>query len=503
MRLQVVASIALAAVMAGCTGSSQPATPTPVEDEAGRPLQVGVPVEATIIPEDPSWGSNGRFHLYRFEARANERLAIDLMSEDFDTYVVVGDRSSGIFSPIDQNDDGGEGLDSRLRFVAPRDGTYWVIAQALTDTGLGAYTIELSRLPEPRPAVATPITVGASALGELTDDDAIQDDESFYDLYTFQGVAGQRYAVAMSSPGFDTYLHVGTGAGADFTELASNDDAGGTDSRLVFAPDRTATYAVQASSYGPGETGDYSLSIHELAPPGPLTIVPVEIGESVSGRLDMEDQVADDGSYFDVYRFTGTAGQRIGVSQHSEDFDSYLELGSMSNGEFESEYGDDDSGGGLDSRIIVTLSRSGDFLVRANSLSPGETGAYTIVVEELPPPGPPSVRSLEMGQTQHGRLEPSDAVLDDGSHYDVYTFAGSAGQRVRITLRSGDFDAFLAFGPWQDGELRLTDTDDDSGGGLDSELVVTLPSTGEYAFRANSLNAGELGGYTVSVEEIR
>ena len=43
-------------------------------------------------------------------------------------------------------------------------------------------------------------------------------------------------------------------------------------------------------------------------------------------------------------------------------------------------------------------------------------------------------------------LEPGDAigVLDDGSHYDIYTFSGPAGQRVRITLRSDDFDAFLA-----------------------------------------------------------
>lgn len=501
MRLHTLAPLAFAAAIAACTGSPPPATPAPDDGEAGRLLQVGTPVEARLAAEDPTWGMSGRFHLYRFDARAGERFGLDLMSEDFDTYLVVGDRSGGIFNPLDQNDDGGEGLDSRLRFVAPHDGTYWVLAQALSDDGLGAYTIELSRLPAPRPAVPTAIAVGGSAFGELTDDDALQEDESFYDLYTFQGVAGQRYAIALSSPGFDTYLHVGTGTGADFDELERNDDADGTDSRIVFTPDRSGTYSIQASSYGPGETGDYSISIRELAPPGPLTIVPIEIGESVSGMLDLDDQVAEDGSYFDVYRFHGTAGQRIGVSQHSEDFDSYLQLGSMSDGDFEAEYSDDDSGGGLDSRIIATLSRSGEFLVRANSLSPGETGAYTLVVEELPPPGPPSVRSIDIGQTLNGRLEPSDALLDDGSHYDVYTFHGTAGQRVRVTLRSGDFDAFLAFGRWQDGEIRLTDTDDDSGGGLDSELVVTLPATGAYAFRANSLNAGELGGYTVSVEE--
>ena len=112
----------------------------------------------------------------------------------------------------------------------------------------------------------------------------------------------------------------------------------------------------------------------------------------------------------------------------------------------------------------MSLWRSGEFVVRANSLSPGETGRYSIVVEELPPPGPASVRPIGMGRTVNGRLEPSDALLDDGSHYDIYTFSGSAGQRVRITLRSDDFDAFLAFGRWQDGDVSVTDTDDDSAG---------------------------------------
>ena len=505
MRFRSVTILALATALAGCQGRA-PEQPTPTAvpmtaaQEEGRPLELGVPVRASLTEEDPTWGMNGRFHLYRFAARAGDRLGIDLRSDDFDAYVVVGDRSGGVFNPIDQDDDGGEGLDSRLRFIPPRDGTYWVLAQALSEYGLGEYTIELSRLPEPRPAVPTPIAVGGSAIGELTGDDAIQeDDESSYDLYTFEGIEGRRYAIAMSSPAFDTYLHVGTGTGNDFDEIAYNDDAAGTDSRLVFTPERSGTYSIQASSYAPGVTGEYSLSVVELPPPGPLTVVPIEIGETVNGSLDMEDQASEEGSFFDVYSFRGTEGQRISVTQRSEDFDSYLELGTMEDGAFAEEYGDDDSGGGLDSRVVVSLWRTGEFLVRANSLSPGETGRYSLVVEELPPPGPASVRPIGMGRTVNGRLDPSDALLDDGSHYDIYTFSGTAGQRVRITLRSGDFDAFLAFGRWQNGDVTVTDTDDDSGGGLDSELVVTLPATGEYAIRANSLSGGEFGAYSVTL----
>lgn len=500
--------VLVAVALAGCAGAApEPQGPAPdanVPDAGeGRLLRVGVPVTASLTESDPTWGTRGRFHLYRFEASAGERLAIELSSDDFDAFLVVGDRSAGIFNPTEQDDDSGGELDARIRFVVPRDGTYWVIAQALSDYSTGAYTLALSRLPAPRPAVAVPLAVGASALGELSEDDAMQeDDESFYDLYTFQAADGQRYAVSMSSPSFDTYLHLGSGTAADFQEIVSNDDGGdGTDSRIVFTPERTGTYTVQATSYAAGATGEYSISIAQLPPPRPLTIVPLQFGETVTGSLDEGDPMADDGSFFDSYGFRGAQGQRVSITQRSADFDSYLELGTMSGGEFVGEYGDDDSAGELDSRIVVTLPETGDYVVRANSLFPEGTGAYSLVLEELPPPGPATVRPIRIGQTLDGSLDPDDAVLDDESHFDIYTFRGQAGQRVRIILRSDDFDAFLAFGSWRDGDVSVTDTDDDGAGGLDSQLVVTLPATGEYAIRANSLGSGEFGAYTVTLEE--
>lgn len=501
MRLHSVFSLALATTLAGCAGAAGPAdTATPQQD--GTPLRVGTPIHAMLAEGDPTWGMNGRFHLYRFDARAGDRFSIDLRSDDFDAYLVVGDRSGGIFNPIDQDDDGGEGLNSRIRFVSPRDDTFWVLAQALSDYGTGDYTIELSALPAPQPAVPMALAVGGNALGELTDGDAVLEDESFYDLYTFRGEAGQRYAISMSSPSFDTYLHVGTGTGNDFSEIARDDDSGeGTDSRVLFTPDRDGVYSVQASSYASEATGDYSLSIMEMAPPGPRVVLPIAVGGTVTGDIDESDAMSDDGVHEDWYSFRGEAGQRLATTLRSADFDAYLELGTVDeNGVFHSERSDDDGGGGLDSRIVTTLENDGEYVIRASPLYTG-TGRYTLSLETLAPPGPAAVTPIGMGQTMNGTLELSDAMLDDGSHYDIYTFRGEAGRRVRVTLRSHDFDAYLAFGTWRDGQVVVSASDDDSGGGLDSQIEATLLSSGEYAIRANSLGSGETGSYSVTLEQ--
>lgn len=506
MRFRPILSLALAGAAAGCGAPTPPPEPpaprvevTPATD--GRPLRPGESATGVITDEDPIWGTNGRFHLYRFDAAEGDRLAVEMSSEEFDTYLVVGDRSVGIFNPLAQDDDSGGELDARVRFVAPRSGTFWVIAQAYAEYGTGAYTISLARLPEPGPAIAQPIAVGASATGELEEGDAQDDeDESFYDLYTFEAVAGQRYSVVMSSSEFDTYLIVGRGAD-ELDEIARDDDSGGgTDSRVVFAADRSGTYAIHASSFAGNVTGEYSLSVNEMPPPGPLTVTPATVGESTTGTLGAGDAMSEEGSWQDFHSFRASEGQRIAITVRSADFDSFLELGRMDGEDFLGDYSDDDSGGGLDSRIVATLERGGEHTVRVTSLYPGESGAYSLIVEELPPPGPVSVRSIAMGETLDGALEPSDAVLEDESFYDVYTFSGSGGQRVRITLRSDDFDSYLSFGRWRNGEVDIIDSDDDSGGNLDSQLEVTLPESGTWAIQANSLGASEMGDYTITLE---
>ena len=505
MHFRYVVALAAASILGACA-TPAPETPTPQSNESGRLLRVGETVTGTIEEADPTWGGNGRFDAYRFEANEGDRVLITLSSEDFDPYLVVGTESGGIFDALEQNDDAGAELNSRIRFTVPRTGTYRILAQAFADYGMGTY--ELSLQPWVAAAVETAtLTVGSPVEGYLDEEDNYdEDEESHYDEYAFRAEAGRRYSITMSSEDFDSYLVLGTGSGDAMEEISRNDDSGGGyDSRILFSPQTSGSYTVRATSFGGGSAGAYRLQVSEAAAVGPLVVSPLAIGGTVNGTLDDSDQVADDGSFFDAYSFTGRQGERVEIVMRSDDLDSYLEVGepAAAGDEFFAEFSDDDSGGNLDSRIRMTLPRTGEYQVRAYSLYPDGTGAYTVTLRANEP-ATVTTQSIRVGQTVRGRLDGDDPTLDDDSHYEIYTFQGRAGQDIRITLRSDDFDAYLQFGEWDGENVDVLYTDDDSGEGtegLDSMLEVHLPETGTYAIMANTVYGAEQGEYTLTVED--
>ncbi|HEU4456372.1 MAG TPA: hypothetical protein VFR81_25115, partial [Longimicrobium sp.] len=202
----------------------------------------------------------------------------------------------------------------------------------------------------------------------------------------------------------------------------------------------------------------------------------ITLGQTVRGRLDSSKPTLDDGSHYEIWNYRGRAGERISITLKSADFDAYLAFGKMQGGTCSAECEtDDDGGGGTDSRVTVTLGETGVYQIRANTLSEGETGSYTLQVSAAEPAAP--VRSsgtIAPGQTQRGRLEAGDPTADDDSFYDLWTVRASPGQRLTITLRSSDFDAFLGWGRMDGGEWEEMESDDDGAGGTDARLEVTV-----------------------------
>ncbi len=96
-----------------------------------------------------------------------------------------------------------------------------------------------------------------------------------------------------------------------------------------------------------------------------------------------------------------------------------------------------------------------------------------------------------------GTLDVGDSIFGDGSFFDLYTFTGTPGETVVITLRSSDFDAYLIGGPTMDEALLVMHEDDDSGGGTDAELTVEIGASGEYVVLANTYEEGGVGAYVL------
>jgi hypothetical protein len=245
------------------------------------------------------------------------------------------------------------------------------------------------------------------------------------------------------------------------------------------------------------------------ASPADAQIREIAAGQTVTGRITSADPVLGDGSHYHMYVYRGRAGEQISVVMRSTDFDAFLSGGRMEGGALVVEVFDDDGAGGTDARLDATVGRDGTYHIRANTLEGGETGAYTLRVDRssaaapapnggTPPPAAGDVRRIAMGQTVSGRLAASDPVLGDGSHYHMYLYQGQQGERITVTLRSGDFDAFLSGGSADADSFE--DSDDDGAGGTDARLVATVGRSGAYLIRVNSLEGGETGAYTLTVE---
>lgn len=110
--------------------------------------------------------------------------------------------------------------------------------------------------------------------------------------------------------------------------------------------------------------------------------------------------------------------------------------------------------------------------------------------------------TIRPGEPVTGELSASDPVLDDGSHYDVWRFAAVAQHRYRVTLRSEDFDAYLAVGTHADSDCEDCQTDDDGAGGTDAQVEFTRAEDGTWEIRANSYDADETGGYQLVLEDL-
>jgi hypothetical protein len=408
---------------------------------------------------------------------------------------------SGAFEELAQNDDSGAGgLNSYLIFTAPSNGEYVIRASPLDGSTDGDYELALAEAPPP--LVSRPITVGETVEGSLDEDDGGNQFGTRADAYSFTGTAGQRLVATMSSDAFDTYLELfseNTEENGGRYALDSDDDGAGegTNSRLTYTIPSDGQYTIEARAFtGEGE-GAYTLMFEEAAPlPAPVALT---FGATVQGEIVAEDPRDDENRGFDAYTFTGTAGNRIQLVMRSGDFDTYLQVGSPE-GDFYAMASDDDGlGEGTDSRLNYILPNDGEFVVRASPLYADADGLYSL---ELLDRGPqPLPGSILVGATARGTLGEDDALAEDGSFYDAYRISVKAGDKLRLTMVSNEFDAFIDIGREDEaGVFTSVVSDDDSLSDTHAKIDWAVEEEGDYVIRARSFASGQSGGYALLVE---
>ena len=349
---------------------------------------------------------------------------------------------------------------------------------------------------------AGPLRVGASVDGSIGDGDATAEDEAYrYDDFAVTVRAGERLEAVMRSAEFDTVLEMrvedGTGE-----PLATDDDGlgEGTDSRLRFTAPAAGTYILRARNLSGLEGGAYTLSLSER-PPAPRAPRPsgLRLGQTVRGDLSARDPETDDGLPYDAFSFRARQGDRFAVALDSEAFDPVLRVGRMEDGAFaELAQNDDGPDSGLNSRLVFTAPDNGDYLIRVTPLNASAMGAYSLALQEGPPPV--AADPITIGATVQGELADGDGKTETGVFADAWRFEGREGQRVRIDMTSSDFDTYVEL--FDENRVSLDQDDDGGPEGTDSRLTFTLPRTGAYIIEARAFSEST-GAYSLSIAEVQ
>ncbi len=108
------------------------------------PLPSTNQITDTLSDKDIPTGQGGFARDYSVELEAGDQVAIDLTSDNFDTMVTLI-ASDG--STVGENDDGPDGTTNSLLFARIiKTGTYIVRVRAFGETGVGKFTLKVSRL---------------------------------------------------------------------------------------------------------------------------------------------------------------------------------------------------------------------------------------------------------------------------------------------------------------------------------------------------------------------
>ncbi|MFZ4628179.1 MAG: hypothetical protein ACOYNR_07600, partial [Blastocatellia bacterium] len=217
----------------------------------------------------------------------------------------------------------------------------------------------------------------------------------------------------------------------------------------------------------------------------PFRLAPLAAGTSVDGELTATDQVQPGPTgrsfFFDGYVIETTQpNTTLAIDLRSQAFDAGVLLFSISNQQLQ-QIGQDDQTGGYgapesannnNALLLTVIPTPGQYALLATSsdFQPNGRGAYQLRYTTG------VIQQISYGQTRNGEITTTDLRNSANVLLDVYWFAGLFGESARINLSSQVFDPYLILHS-NEGDPPVA-FDDNSGGGLNSQLTYRLPASG-------------------------
>jgi 3'-phosphoadenosine 5'-phosphosulfate sulfotransferase len=387
-------------------------------------IGVGETVTGRLEEGDRQMEDGAYYDAYVIRGRPGETLVVRMTSEDFDTYLGWGRGSGDDWEEEAENDDSGDGTNSRLVVRLTDEGDYELRAAAFEEDQEGEYELRVVALSAPTPGR---IRAGETIQGELNENDH-EGGNGYEDHYVITGAPGSQITIFAESDELDTFLEFGPVRDGQVDPTASDDDGGrGTNSELVAEFAENGVHHIVVRSFSGEEMGAYTLrvvqgsasenwndddpddeewvdedadddsddaddgssdaeddsdddSAEEGVAAGRHEIFSIRAGEWQEEDLDENDPQDGDGIYYQQFTYQARAGERLTISATSDELDTFLRIGRGTFNQFETLAEDDDSGGDLNAELSYTVPRTGQYVIQVSSAAPGQTGPYVLIV---------------------------------------------------------------------------------------------------------------------------
>jgi S1-C subfamily serine protease len=319
--------------------------------------------------------------------------------------------------------------------------------------------------------------------------------DSYHKVFTIKMVPGFAYTIDLVSKNFDAYLRLEDSTGKQLTD---NDDGGGKqNSRIVYRPSRADTYRIIATTFEPGQTGAYTLTVYQAeiqakdlaegkvdilqAMKVPRPLAPQLLGQLARAGIDL---------YANAHLFDET-----GKPLAEKELTFRWKTGKASQKT-------DDQG---QARLQLSREKLDELVL---DLPKGIKALVQLTDEEGNPP--PLKLNLQKEKVpsaggtvvmkKEGRIkadDPRDKFLVNSNHHAL-TFKMSPGFAYTLDLESKDFDAYLRL---EDATGKTLAFDDDSLGNLNARIVFRPTQEEEYRIVIAAFQGGQTGNYALTIRQ--
>ncbi len=365
-------------------------------------------------------------------------------------------------------------LTSFIRWVRPAG--YFIVLLLITSSVVVAqpesnFSLDEINSNRQSSCQAIPIQNGQIVNGELKPGDCtsvLRGNSFFADRYTFSGTAGQRVDILVTES--SESIEVGL-LSSSLNPLVRD----AFDPWISTTLSTSGTFTIEVTTVFTGRTSPYSFRLNTECKSTSLMN-----GQIVAGVLDSTDCMSlnENEHLADFYSFSGMSGQRVDILITESNFSTKVSLLSPTGNPLV-----EDS---FDPWISFVLPTTGTYTIEVTSVVSRQPGSFSLRfnIECLP-------SQISRGQIINGVLSVQDCMsLEEDEHFaDRYTFAGSAGQKVELTLAESNFSGTLIlFSPTGNPLVR------DS---FDPVISTTLTTTGTFSIEVTTLSSRVTGTYSL------